>query len=379
MSEQGTVTKRWLAMMTAVALVLSACGDEADVEEEVDAGDGETEEAAADEACEVDEIDGDLNLYNWSEYMDPELIERFESEYDVSVTEDFYPSNEELFARVESGGAQYDVIVPSDYMVDIMIQEDLLLPIDFSAVPNVDNLDDDFAAPPYDPDLEFSVPYQWGTTGLGVDLDVVDDVEPSWDLLFDPDVAGELDGRVSILDDPREAMGAALYWLGHDPNTTDEDELQEAADVISEAREWTASFTSDQYSDLLLGGETVVAHGYSGNFLDNFGDDESYAYVIPEEGATIWTDNMAILEEAASPCTAHTFVNFLLDPENGAQLTNWTYYASPNEAATEFIVDDVLDDDAIYPDEETRENLYFLEDTGDAEILFTDLFTQARN
>ena len=359
--------KRTFAGATALALVLTACGG------------GDDPDTAVAAACEVGEVDGDLNLYNWADYMDPALLDQFEEEYGASVTEDVYPSNEELFARVESGGAQYDVIVPSDYMVDIMIQEELLMAIDFDAVPNVANVDPDFATPPYDPDLEFSVPYQWGTTGLGVNLAVVGDVEPSWDLVFDPDVASQLGGRISLLDDPRETMGAALYWLGYSPNTTDEDELQEAADVISAAREWTAAFESNQYSDLLLGGETVVAQGYSGNFLDNFGDDEDYAYLIPDEGATIWTDNLAILADAASPCTAHTFLNFILDAENGAQLTNWTYYASPNAAASEFILPEILEDEAIYPDEETRQNLFFLEDTGDAEILFTDFFTQAKS
>jgi spermidine/putrescine transport system substrate-binding protein len=356
--------------LLALALALSACGGG-------DGAGGDGDAAAA--ACEVGETDGDLAFYNWSDYMDPALIDAFEEEYGVTVTEDFYPSNEELFARVESGGAQYDVIVPSDYMVDIMIQEELLLALDFDAIPNVANLDDDFTDPPYDPGLEFSVPYQWGTTGLGVDLDVVGDVEASWDLVFDPDTARNLGGRISLLDDPRETMGAALYWLGYDPNTTDEGELQEAADVISQAREWTAAFTSDQYSELLLGGETVVAHGYSGNFLDNFGDDESYAYLIPEEGATIWTDNLAILATTSAPCTAHTFIDFILDAENGAQLSNWTYYASPNEAAREFLDPEVLENPAIFPDEEMMDRLFFLEDTGDTEILFTDLFTQAKS
>jgi spermidine/putrescine transport system substrate-binding protein len=363
-------TTRWSAGAAVVALVLTACGG----------GDGDADgDAAAAGECEVGATDGDLNLYNWADYMDPDLLAQFEEEFGVEVTEDVYPSNEELFARVESGGAQYDVIVPSDYMVDIMIQESLLMELDFDAIPNVDNIDEDFAAPPYDPDLAFSVPYQWGTTGLGVNLSVVGDVEPSWDLVFDPEVANELGGRISLLDDPRETMGAALYWLGYDPNTTDEDELQEAADVISASRDWVAAFESNQYSDLLLGGETVVAQGYSGNFLDNFGDDEDYAYLIPEEGATIWTDNMAILADAAAPCTAHTFLNFMLDAENGAQLTNWTFYASPNEAAEEFIVDDVLDNPAIYPEDEVLDNLFFLEDTGDSERLYTDFFTQAKS
>jgi len=347
------------------ALLVAACGAD------------ESEVAAVD--CELGEVDGDLLLYNWTDYMDPDLIEAFKAEYGVGVVEDFYPSNEELFARVAEGGAQFDVIVPSDYMVDIMIEEGLLLPIDRDAVPNWTNISDDFAAPPYDPDLAYSMPYQWGTTGLGVNVALIGDIEPSWALVFDPEIAGNLPGRISFLDDPRETLGAALYYLGYSPNTTSEDELTEAAELVSQAKEWTAAFVSDQYPDLLVSGETVIAHGYSGNIIAAIGEDEDFVYVIPQEGATIWTDNMAILANAPHPCTAHTFLNFILDAENGAQLTNWNFYGSPNAAADPFIDPEILGDETIYPTPEVRENLRFLEDTGDFEIRFTDLYTQAKS
>lgn len=349
----------------ATAMMVAACGG------------GGGDAAAVD--CELDQVDGDLLLYNWSNYMNPELIDAFKAQYGVGVVESFYPSNEELFARVAEGGAQYDVIVPSDYMVGIMIEEELLLRIDRGAVPNWANVAEDFAAPPYDPDLAFSLPYQWGTTGLGVNIGLIGDVEPSWALIFDPAIAANLPGRITLLDDPRETLGAALYYLGYSPNTTSEDELQEAADLVKQAKAWTAAFNSDQYSELLVSGESVIAHGYSGNILDNIGDDEDYAYIIPEEGATIWTDNMAILANAPNPCTAHTFINFILDAQNGADLTNWTYYGSPNAAADPFIDPAILEDEAIYPSAELREKLYFLEDTGDFEIRFTDLYTQAKS
>jgi spermidine/putrescine-binding protein len=381
-------------MVVAAALALTGCGREVGGEsaddgatatdgDEVAADDGGADDGGGETpegvSCEVGETDGDLLLYNWSEYMDPDLLTAFGEEHGISATEDNYTSNEALLAQIRAGGADYDVIIPSDYMVEIMADEGLLLPLDEDAIPNAANVDEDFASPPYDPDLTYSLPYQWGTTGIGVDLEATGpDPEPTWGWLFDPDMAGSL--SISMLDDPRETMGAALYYLGHDPNTQDEDELQEAADLIAGA-DWVTTFTSDQYSELLLTGETVVGHGYSGNFLDSFSgadDPERYAYLIPEEGATIWTDNMAILADAAHPCTAHAFIDFILDAENGAQLTNWTSYASPNAAATEFIEEEVLEDPAIYPDEDVRDDLHFLENTGEAEILYTDLFTRAQ-
>ena len=358
---------RTAAAFAALTLTAAACGDDSS------AG------APAAAECVAGQTDGDLLLYNWNDYMDPDIIADFEAEFGVSVVEDFYPDNEEMLAKVVAGGAQYDVVVPSDYMIEIMREDDLLLPLTRAAIPNIANVDEDFIDPPYDPGLRFSVPFLWGTTGLGVNVELLGDVDPSGALVFDPEVAGQLPGRILLLDDARETMGAALHWLGFSPNTTDETELQAAADVIAAAREWTAAYNSDLYADLLISGEVVVALGYSGNFLDAFGDDERFAYVVPKEGATLWTDNLAILATAPHPCTAHTFLDFILRPEQGARLTNYIYYPSPNAFAAEFIDPEILEDPAVYPDDETLERLQFLQDTGETEILFTDLFTRARS
>jgi spermidine/putrescine-binding protein len=355
---------RAAAAVIALSLLAAACG-------------GDDPVAATD--CVPGQTDGDLLLYNWNDYIDPGIIDDFEAEFGVRVIEDFYPSNEEMLARVVAGGAQYDVIVPSDYMIEIMLEDDLLLPLTREAIPNVVNVDDEFADPPYDPGLQHSVPYLWGTTGLGINVELLGDVEPSWALVFDPEVAGQLPGRILLLDDVRETMGAALRWLGHSPNTTDEDELVAAAEVIATARAWTAAYNSDLYADLLVSGEVVVSLGYSGNFLDAFDGDERFAYVVPKEGATLWTDNLAILATAPHPCTAHTFLDFILRPEQGARLTNYISYPSPNAFAGPFIDPEILDDPAVYPDAATLERLEFLRDTGDMEIRYTDLFTQATN
>jgi spermidine/putrescine-binding protein len=371
---------RGMAVLLAAALALAACGREVGGDAGAGGDDGDDEQAAAASVeCDVDEVDGDLLFYNWSEYMDPDLLDAFAEEYGVGATEDNYTSNEALIAQIRAGGADYDVIVPSDYMVEIMIEEGMLLELDHDAIPNMENLDEDFTDPPYDQGLVHSMPYQWGTTGIGVDIEATgEDPEPTWGWLFDESMAGDLPRGISILDDPREGMAAALYYLGYDPNTPDEDELQEAADLIEQAGQWTVNYESDQFADQLMGGEVSAAHGYSGGFLESFGDDERYAYLIPEEGATIWTDNMAVLADANAPCTAHTFINFILDAENGAQLSNWTYYASPNEAALEYLDEELREDPAIFPDDETMDKLFFLESTGEAEILYTDLFTNAQ-
>lgn len=370
---------RLLAGLAAISLLLSACGGNGD---EGGATTTEGTDGSGGTTCAVDQVDGDLNFYNWSEYIDPELVSGFEEQYGVDVVEDYYDSNEAMLAKLQAGSV-YDLIVPSDYMVGIMIDEGLLAALQRDAIPNLSNLGAVFADPAYDPGGVYSAAYQWGTTGLGVNLDVVgEDYEPSWGLVFDPDLVSTYPGGITLLNDPRETMGAALKYLGYSLNSTSETELQEAADVIAGVKDYIAAFDSDQYDENLVNGEVAVTHGYSGNFFAAFDDIDgwdTFAYVIPEEGATLWVDNMAVPANAEHPCTAHTFINYLLDAENGAALTNWNYYASPNEASNEFIDPDILGDETIYPSDELRQKLEIIEDTGDFEINYTDFFAIARS
>ena len=328
-------------------------------------------------ACAPGQVDGDLRLYQWAEYEVPGVFEAFEAEYGVEVTRDFYASNEDMLAKVLVGGAPYDVVVPSDYAVSLMVADGLLLPIDTGALTNLGNLDPAFLDPAYDPGNAHSIPYLWGTTGLGINTALLGDVEPSWALVFDPEVARALPGRVALLDDPREVLGAALRYLGHSANTTDEAELQEAADLVRQAREWTAAFDSNLYAELLLSREVVVAMSFSGNFIADLGDEEDFAYILPKEGATVYTDNLAILADAPHPCTAHTFLDFILRPESAAALTEYIFYPSANAAAEALIDPEILADPSVYPDAATREILEYLEDTGEFETRYVDLYLEA--
>jgi spermidine/putrescine-binding protein len=310
--------------------------------------------------------------------MDPDLITEFETEYGVDVIESYYESNEAMLSQIQAGVA-YDLIVPSDYMVKIMIDEDLAFKLDKEALTNYGNLAEAFRTQPYDPTGDYSVAYQYGTTGLGVNLELVGDAfVPSWALVFDPELTANFDGGVSLLNDPRETMGAALEYLGYSLNDVTLEHLEEAAQVIKDARPGIATFDSDQYDENLANGEVAVAHGYSGNMIVAIGETENpdnFVYVLPEEGATLWIDNMVIPTISTAPCTAHAFIDFLLDAENGAQLTNWNYYGSPNEAATPFLDPEVVDFYAATLEADTE----VITDTGDYEINFTDLFAEAKS
>ena len=413
--------KRILTLIAVVAMLAAACSSDS-TDDTTDGGDTGADEttttaAATDEttttaaavadsdlqakidACEPEQTDGDLNFYNWTEYIPygsaaedyevTDLVAKFEDEYGVKIVQTFYEDNETMLAQVEAGGAPYDLIVPSDYMVSTMADPEvaLLAKINESAVPNLANLDPLFIGMPFDPNSEYSVPYQAGTSGLGFAYEYVDDSEGiSWGLVFDPEMSEPYAGLITMLNDERETLGAALKYLGYSVNTIDQAELDEATAILAAANERIAAFDSAAFDDLLVSGESVVAHGWNGGFFGSFDeistDDydayEDFGYAVPDEGGIVWVDLMAIPVTAEHPCTALTFINFILDPEVGGELTNYTYYMSPNLAAYEYIDPEILEDPAIFPTPETMEKLEFIADVGDFSLNYADAFAQAK-
>jgi len=362
---------RLLAGLFAISLVAAACGSD---------DDGGGGEAAA---CEVGATDGDLAIFNWAEYIDEEQLAAFSDEFGVGVTMDVYDSNEAMQPIIAAGNSGYSLIVPSDYMVAILIAGGDIQPLNKDALPNLSNLSSDFQGLIYDPDGSYSVPYQWGTTGLSVDTAVVGtDFPRSWALVFDPAVADEFSGQISLLNDPRETMGAALKYLGYSLNTSDEGELAEATELVAATSGRLAAYNTDSADELLTTGETAIGHGYSGDMFTQFletDDPSQYVYFVPEEGGTRWIDNMAIPFDAPSACTAHTFINWLMDGEQGAALSNWNYYATPNDAALDGLDEDLLvflNDDSVIAG--GIDSLESIQDTGDFEVNYSDAFIEAK-
>jgi len=348
-----------LAMILVLTALLVACG-------------------GGDKAGEQ-ELTEELHIYNWSEYIDPEIYADFEEEFGVKVIEDTFSSNEDLLAKLQAGATGYDLIVPSDYMVAIMIELDLLAELNYDNIPNFGNISDIFRDPPYDPGNKYSVPYQWGTTGIGYDLDVFEEAPDSWAYLFDPEMAAPYAGQMSMLNDSRETIGAALKYLGYSINSTDEQELEEAKQLLIQQKAWVSTYDSDGFEDLLAAGETVIAHGWSGDFFAAAEEAEQVWYVIPSEGGVIWTDNLAIPKSAPSQYTAEAFINYLLRPEVGAKITNYTWYGSPNKASEEFIDPEILEEPAIYPPEEVMDKLEFIRDVGEATTLYDRIWTEIKS
>lgn len=376
------MNRLFLPLLLIAALLIAACGGAAPAAPAADDGAAETSSEVTSERCgDPSRLDSDLNVYNWTDYIDPDILTQFEEECGVKVVYDTFSSNEDLLAKLQAGATGYDVIVPSDYMVTIMRQLDMLKPLDKENIPNLSNLLPLFEDPPYDPGLQYSVPYQWGTTGIGYDIDATGEVPDSWTWIFDPAKAEQFEGKISLLNDQRETIGAALKYLGHSMNSVDEAELEEAKQVILAIKPFVATFDSDSFGDLLVSGETVIGHGWSGGYYQDIyaSEDETLAYVIPQEGGVIWTDNMSIPKTAPHPYTAEVFINYILDPEIGAQLTNFNYYGSPNAAAEPFIEEGVLSDPGIYPPQETLDKLEFLADLGEGTLLWDRIWTEIKS
>ncbi|MFN2290964.1 MAG: PotD/PotF family extracellular solute-binding protein [Anaerolineae bacterium] len=352
------------------------------------AGCGSTPEPAAPTAAPTSEgpapeptsppLAEELHVYNWSEYIDPAIYDEFEQEFGVKVIEDTFASNEDLLAKLQAGATGYDIIVPSDYMVTIMRELDLLTALDYGNIPNFANIDPKFLDPPYDPSNTYCVPYQWGTTGIGYDSEVFEEAPASWAYLFDPEMAGPYANQMSMLNDAREVFAAALKYLGYSLNTTNEQELEEAKQLLIQQKAWVSTYDSEGFEDLLAAGETVLAHGWSGDFFMAAEEAEQVWYVIPEEGGVIWTDNLCIPKSAPNKYTAEVFIDFLLRPEIGAQITNYTWYGSPNLASEEFIDAEILEEPAIYPPPEVMEKLEFIRDVGEATAIYDRMWTEIK-
>ena len=320
----------------------------------------------------------ELHVYNWSEYIDPEIYDEFEQEFGVRVIEDTFSSNEDLLAKLQAGATGYDIIVPSDYMVTIMRELELLAELDYENIPNFENIDPKFLDPPYDPGNTYCVPYQWGTSGIGYDSEVFDEAPDSWAYLFDPEMAGPYANKMSMLNDTREAFAAALKYLGYSLNTTEQQELEEAKQLLIEQKEWVSTYDSEGFEDLLAAGETMLAHGWSGDFFAAAEEAEQIWYVIPEEGGVIWTDNLCIPDSAPEKYTAEVFIDYLLRPEVGAKITNYTWYGSPNQASEEYIDAEILEEPAIYPPPEVMEKLEFIRDVGETTAVYERMWTEIK-
>ncbi len=316
--------------------------------------------------------EGELNVYHWSDYVAEDTIEKFEAETGIKVNYDVYDSNEVLEAKMLTGSSGYDVVVPSVEFLARQAQAGVYSEIDKAALSNYGNLDPEImkVVAVNDPDNTYGVPYMMYTTGLGYNTDMVseridEDKIGSWDMVFDPETAAKLaDCGIAVLDSPSEIMAPALHYLGLDPNSEDKGDLEKATELMLSVRPHIRYFHSSQYINDLANGDICVAVGYSGDVLqardraDEAGQGINLTYAIPKEGGQVGFDMMAIPDDAPNPENALKFIDFILQPEIAADISNYVYFANPNTAATEFVADEVKNDPGIYPSDEIRSKLF---------------------
>ncbi|MES1026319.1 spermidine/putrescine ABC transporter substrate-binding protein [Gloeocapsa sp. BRSZ] len=318
-----------------------------------------------------------LSVYNWSTYIAPEVITQFEKEFNAKVKYDTYENNEALYAKIQPGNPGYDVAFPGDYMVEIMANEGLLEELNLESIPNKTHLDSTFISAPYDPENRYSLPYQWGTLGIGYNVTATNNQEiDSWAAMFEPKYAG----RTAWLDEMRYTTGAVLMYLGFDPNTTNPAEIQQARDFLVKHKDAIAAFVPDTGQILLDQGEVDLTYEWSGDIFQVMEENDQIRYTIPKEGTIVWTDNMVILKNAPNKELAERFINFILEPEVGAKISNFIHYGSPNKTARDkgLINEADLKNPAIYPPPEVFAKLKYINDVGQATPLYDEAWNEVK-
>lgn len=317
-----------------------------------------------------------LNVYNWSTYIAPEVITQFEQKFGAKVKYDTYESNEALYAKIQPGNPGYDVVFPSDYMVKIMTSEGLLEELNLDNIPNKKHVDSKFINPPYDPGNKYTMPYQWGTLGIGYNIKATEGEVDSWAAMFEP----KFKGRIALLDDMRNTLGMILIYLGYNPNTTNPDEINKARDFMSKNKEAIAAFVPDTGQVLLDQGEVDLTFEYSGDIFQVMEENPNIRYAIPKEGAIVWTDNLVIPKGAPNKELAEKFINFILEPEVGAKISNFIHFGTPNKTSLEkgLINKEDLKNTSIYPPPEVFSKLKYIQDVGEATALYDEAWNEVK-
>ncbi|WP_301108161.1 ABC transporter substrate-binding protein [Sporosarcina sp.] len=302
-----------------------------------------------------------ITVYNWGEYIDPDLLVQFEEREGIKVIYETFDSNEGMMGKIEQGGTSYDLSVPSEYAVQMMEDKELLIPLDFSKIPNIKNIDPYFMNLPFDTDNTYSIPYFWGTVGIAFNQSLLEgQTFESWESLWD----ASLKQRLIIVDSAREVLGVVLNSRGYSLNSTSLQELKEASDKLETMGPNVKAVIGDEVTQLMINNEASVALTWSGQAADMISENEDIDYVVPKEGSNLWFDNIVIPRTAKNIEGAYKFINFMLEPEVAAQNAEYVGYSTPNKAALAFMDEETVNDERFYPDEEARENLEVYENLG---------------
>ncbi len=315
-----------------------------------------------------------LTIYNWGDYIDPDLLKEFEKEYGYKVIYETFDSNESMMTKIKQGGTAYDVTIPSEYTIQKMIKQEMLIPLDHSKIKGLENIDERFLDIPFDPNNEYSIPYFWGTLGIIYNDTLVDGSQiRHWDDLWQPN----LKNNVMLIDGAREVMGLALNSNGHSLNSKNMDELNKAADKLNHLTPNVKAIVADEIKMYMVNGESAAAVTFSGEAASMLEDNDNLHYIIPEEGSNLWFDNIVIPKTAKNIDGAYDFINFMLRPEIAARNAEYIGYSTPNEQARRILPDAITSDKQFYPTDELIEKLEVYDDLGSDYLeIYNDLFLE---
>ncbi|QXD23533.1 spermidine/putrescine ABC transporter substrate-binding protein [Opitutia bacterium ISCC 51] len=319
-----------------------------------------------------------LNIFIWSEYLDPEVVADFENQLDCDIVIDHFEEPETMLAKLFAGGdSGYDLVVADHRTITALKNRNILAEIRAEAIPNLKHIDPRFRESDFNPDFKFGVPYHWGTTGLFMRQEPGTSVDETWGLFFDPE---KQSGQFLLMDDMRATIGVALIYLGYDVNSTDPQALVKAADLLIETKKRSLGFeTSILAKNRVLAKEATASSTYSDHGAKGMNADSETAYFIPREGGLIWVDIWCIPARAPHPELAEKFLNFLNDPQINGQNTTYNQAATPNIPARQYSDPSMLENPAIYPPDDVLDRVQYDVDIGDAAKLYDELWTKIKS
>jgi spermidine/putrescine transport system substrate-binding protein len=316
-----------------------------------------------------------LNVYTWVDYLNPDVAERFEKEFSCKLVIDTFDANETMLAKLKAGATGYDVLVPTSYAVKALDRDGFLQPLDHSKLPNISNIDSAWLKTALDPEMKHSIPYMSAPTGLAYLTSKVTNPVASWKMLERED----LRGRMTLLNDMRETLGAALKSLGYKLNSVDPGELAKARDVVVGWKKNIAKFENEQYKTGIASGEFHLVHGYAGDIAQVMEENEDIVFALPEEGAPFSADDLCIFKSSQKSELAHQFINFLTDPEVAAENMEWIGYRAPNSTAYRFLSEDFRGFAALFPPDEVYAKCEPIDDIGDSLKLWSDMWDAVKS
>lgn len=346
--------KRLLMCAVLIALLLCSCGHIEDIE-------GEETQAQTltvsdpDYYTQFKDDNLSINVYNWGEYISDgseegtlDVNAEFTKLTGIKVNYSTFATNEELYAKLKGGGSSYDIIIPSDYMISRMIKEDMLEPLDMSAIPNFKYIMDKFTDPEYDRGSKYSVPYTWGTIGIIYDNTVIDGENLDWDILWNEDYAD----NILMFDNPRDAFAIAQIRLGYSLNTEDSEELQKSADLLKEQKKVVQAYVMDEIFDKMGAGEAIAAPYYAGDAVTLMDEYDHLSFALPESGTNLFVDALCIPKGSKKKEAAQMYINFMCEPDIAYATTDFIGYSTPNSGAFDMLDDEIKEDGISYLDDE---------------------------